>query len=123
MLFGRVTSVYAEPARRRERAVSAVASQHEPRLLGPEAAYVSHGLPAATGQPVGDLSTHGTLGVSPDAVEVPGLSGAHAGFYRLLVEALTAGGPLPVGPADAVRALDVIEAASTSARTGEVVAL
>ncbi|MBB5960320.1 putative dehydrogenase [Saccharothrix tamanrassetensis] len=54
---------------------------------------------------------------------VPGVPGAHSVFYRLLVEALTAGGPVPVDPESAVRAPEVIEAAFTSARTGQVVAV
>ena len=44
-------------------------------------------------------------------------------FYALLVAALTAGGPLPVDPVEAVTVLRVLDAARASAGTGVAVAL
>ena len=109
---------------------SSAASHHGPRLrvLGSTGAYVSHGLDRqeealAAGKPFEDLSTNGRLGLPDHAEEVVNLPGAYSEFYRLLVTALTEGGPLPVEPESAVRALEVIEAAFTSARTGQVVSL
>ena len=51
------------------------------------------------------------------------LPGAYEQFYILLRDALVAGGPLPVAPAEVVATLRVIEAAKRSAETGTVVAL
>ncbi len=148
-LFGPVSTVYAELDRRRPGVevdddvfvalthangvrshlwASSAASNHGPRfrVLGSAGAYVSHGLDRqedalAAGKPFEDLSTNGRLGLLDDAEEVVGLPGAYSEFYRLLVTALTEGGPLPVEPESAVSALEVIEAAFTSARTGQVV--
>ncbi|MCE6998002.1 Gfo/Idh/MocA family oxidoreductase [Saccharothrix sp. S26] len=150
-LFGPVATVYAELDRRRPGVevdddvfvalthvdgvrshlwASSAAAHHGPRLrvLGSTGAYVSHGLDRqedalAAGKPFDDLSTNGRLGLLDDAEEVVNLPGAYSEFYRLLVAALTDGGPLPVEPESAVRALEVIEAAFTSARTGQVVSL
>jgi predicted dehydrogenase len=150
-LFGPVRAVYAELDLRRPGVVvdddvfvalthvngvrshlwaSSAAPDHGPRfrVLGSTGAYVSHGLDGqedalAAGKPFDDLSTSGRLGLLTDAQEVVGLPGAYSEFYRLLVAALRDGGPLPVDPESAVRALEVIEAAFTSARTGQVVSL
>ncbi|QFZ23070.1 Gfo/Idh/MocA family protein [Saccharothrix syringae] len=149
-LFGPVAGVYCELDRRRPGVAveddvfvalthrdgvrshlwaSAAAPHHGPRfrVLGSKAAYVSHGLDPqeealATGKPFNDLSTYGRLGLLDEAEEVVAPPGAYAEFYRLLVAALTGGGPLPVEPGSAVRVLEVIEAAFESARTGKVVA-
>lgn len=148
-LFGPVSAVYAELDLRRPGVevdddvfvalthltgvrshlwASAAAPHHGPRfrVLGSTGAYVSHGLDPqedalASGRPFDDLSTYGRLGLLDDAEEVEGLPGAYAEFYRLLVAALRDAGPLPVEPESAVRVLEVIEAAFTSARTGQVV--
>ena len=69
----------------------------------------------------GQLSTD-IGGVHVDgAVET--LPGAYERFYELLRDALVAGGPPPVDPADAVASLRIIEAAQRSARSSAVVAL
>lgn len=150
-LFGPVATAYCELDARRAGAVvdddvfvalthvngvrshlwaSSAAPHHGPRfrVLGSAAAYVSHGLDRqeealATGKPFDDLSTIGRLGVLEGAEDVVAPPGAYGEFYRLLVAALTEGGPLPVEPGSAVRALEVIEAAFDSARTGKVVSL
>ncbi|WP_033439696.1 Gfo/Idh/MocA family protein [Saccharothrix sp. NRRL B-16314] len=150
-LFGPVAAVYAELDRRRPGVevdddvfvalthrdgvrshlwASAAAAQCGPRfrVLGSTGAYVADGLDRqedalAAGKPFDDLSTSGRLGLLDDAEEVVGLPGAYSEFYRLLVAALRDGGPLPVDPESAVLALEVIEAAFTSARTGQVVSL
>ncbi|XVV02845.1 Gfo/Idh/MocA family protein [Actinosynnema sp. CA-248983] len=149
-LFGPVASVYCELDRRRPGVqvdddvfvalthssgvrshlwASAVAAQPGPRLraLGSRGTFVSEGLDGqedalAAGRPFDDLSTNATLTLGTSSASVPGVPGAYLEFYRLLVAALTEGGPLPVDPESAVSALEVIEAAFTSARTGQVVA-
>lgn len=150
-LFGPVAAVYAELDRRRPGVevdddvfvalthrngvrshlwASAAAPHRGPRfrVLGSTGAYVADGLDRqedalATGKPFDDLSTSGRLGLLDDVEEVVGLPGAYSEFYRLLVAALRDGGPVPVDPESAVLALEVIEAAFTSARTGQVVSL
>lgn len=150
-LFGPVAAVYAELDRRRPGVevdddvfvalthrngvrshlwASAAAPHRGPRfrVLGSTGAYVADGLDRqedalAAGKPFDDLSTSGRLGLLDDVEEVVGLPGAYSEFYRLLVAALRDGGPVPVDPESAVLALEVIEAAFTSARTGQVVSL
>ncbi|WP_158849818.1 Gfo/Idh/MocA family protein [Saccharothrix deserti] len=150
-LFGPVSSVYAELDLRRPGVevdddvfvalthlngvrshlwAGSAAPHHGPRfrVLGTTGAYVSHGLDRqedalSSGKPFDDLSTSGELGLLTDVQEVVGLPGAYSEFYRLLVAALAGDGPLPVEPESAVYALEVIEAAFTSARTGQVVSL
>jgi predicted dehydrogenase len=51
------------------------------------------------------------------------LSGDWLRFYTGMVAALRSGGPVPVDPAEAVAALEVLEAARRSAATGTVVQL
>jgi predicted dehydrogenase len=63
---------------------------------------------------VGGLPTDGFVETLP---------GSYESFYTLLRDALLAGGPLPVDPADSVATLTIIEAARDSARTGQVVRL
>jgi predicted dehydrogenase len=150
-LFGPVATVYAELDRRRPGVevdddvfvalthmngvrshlwASAAAPHHGPRfrVLGSAGAYVSDGLDRqedalAAGKPFDDLSTSGRLVLPGATEEIVGLPGAYSEFYRLLVAALRDGGPMPVEPESAVWALEVIEAAFTSARTGQVVSL
>jgi scyllo-inositol 2-dehydrogenase (NADP+) len=66
------------------------------------------------------------------ATEVGGLAldgqvetvlGSYETFYALLRDALIAGGPPPVDPAESLMALEVIEAAQQSGRSGRVVRL
>lgn len=54
---------------------------------------------------------------------VPVAPGDHADFYRLVARWLREGGAAPVDPWDAVRTLDVLDAARESARDGRVVTL
>ncbi|MGM0384660.1 MAG: Gfo/Idh/MocA family protein [Actinomycetota bacterium] len=51
----------------------------------------------------------GTLGTPEAAHHVRPERGAYQEFYRLLAETLTAGGPLPVDPLDALAAMRIIE--------------
>ncbi len=57
------------------------------------------------------------------AVAQPSLPGDWGAFYRLLADALTAGGPLPVPADDGVHVLRVLEAARESAASGRTVGL
>jgi predicted dehydrogenase len=54
---------------------------------------------------------------------VPSVPGAWPAYYAQVAAALRGEGPPPVEPADVVAALRVLDAARTSARTGQVVAL
>jgi len=69
----------------------------------------------------------GRLSADISGVHVDGpvetLPGAYERYYALLRDALAAGGPLPVDPADAVASLRIIEAARQSAGSGAVVKL
>lgn len=65
----------------------------------------------------------GWIATGHDLEPVPRAPGEHADFYRDAARWLTAGGPPPVDPWDAVRTARVLDAARTSARTGARVAL
>ncbi|MBV9278939.1 MAG: hypothetical protein JOZ41_02560, partial [Chloroflexi bacterium] len=67
----------------------------------------------------GRLSTE-VNGLHFDA-PIENLPGAYERYYALVRDALLAGTPLPVDPADAATVLHVIEAAQRSARTGTAV--
>ena len=49
------------------------------------------------------------------------LPGSYETFYQMVRDALLSGGPLPVDPRDAVKTIQVIEAARQSASSGQVV--
>ena len=49
------------------------------------------------------------------------LPGSYETFYQMVRDALRSGGPLPVDPRDAVKTIQVIEAARQSASSGQVV--
>ncbi|MFC3895114.1 Gfo/Idh/MocA family oxidoreductase [Lentzea rhizosphaerae] len=150
-LFGPVRTVYAELDLRRpgvqvdddvfvalthENGVrshlwaNAHAAHHGPRfrVLGSEGAFVVSGMDEQedaldagrrpTDPSWGYETRTGQLGVLGETVEVPVELGAYETFYSELQA-----GRIPVDPAGAVHALQVIEAAFTSARENRVVAL
>ncbi|MDX8028666.1 Gfo/Idh/MocA family oxidoreductase [Lentzea sp. BCCO 10_0856] len=150
-LFGPVRSVYAELDLRRpgvqvdddvfvalthENGVrshlwaSAHAANNGPRfrVLGSEGAFVVDGLDeqedalAAGRRPTdshwGREARTGRLGILDHTTEIPVEPGAYQTFYAEL-----RAGRIPVAPSSAVDALDVIEAAFTSARENRVVEL
>ena len=102
------------------------------RVLGLRGAYEKHGLDPQeealrTGQRPGaddwGIEPHerwGQLSTELAGVHVEGavetLPGEYEAFYRLLRDALVAGGPPPVDPREALAALRVIEAARASAQ-------
>jgi predicted dehydrogenase len=114
---------------------SAAASNHGPRfrVLGDQAAFTSHGMdgqedalnaglrPGQPGWGAEPESAWGEIGLLDDTSPLPSEHGAYEEFYRQLVAALRDGGPLPVDPASSIAALEIIEAAFQSARTGQVV--
>ncbi|MFC5909567.1 Gfo/Idh/MocA family oxidoreductase [Streptacidiphilus monticola] len=117
--------------------MSATAAQLGPRfrVLGSEAAYVSHGLdgqedalrsgstPADADWGITPRERWGTL-VAGDSVEpVETLPGAYQDYYAAVAEALRGRAAVPVEPRDAVEALRVLEAARRSAQSGETVSL
>jgi scyllo-inositol 2-dehydrogenase (NADP+) len=115
--------------------MSAVAAQLGPRLrvLGTAAGYVKYGLdiqeaalragadPAEPGWGCEDERSWGTVGVDGSTVTQPTEAGAYPTFYRAVATALREGTPMPVDPAEAVTALQVLDAARTSAAEGVVV--
>lgn len=67
----------------------------------------------------GRLSTDiGEVAVAGVARSLPG---SYETFYQMVRDALRRGGPLPVDPRDAVKTIQVIEAARQSASSGQVV--
>ena len=68
-------------------------------------------------------SRWGRLVRGEESEAVPSEPGAWPSFYAGLEGALREGGPPPVDPADAVAALEVLEAARRSAAEREVIAL
>ncbi|MYS18840.1 Predicted dehydrogenase [Streptomyces sp. DvalAA-14] len=106
------------------------------RVLGSAAGYVTYGLdpqePALRAglRPGGGAawgvepeSAWGTLGTGDDVRPVPSLPGNYPAFYAAVETALRDGTEPPVTALEAAAALDVIEAARTSARTGKTVEL
>jgi predicted dehydrogenase len=105
------------------------------RVLGDRAAYVKFGLdvqedelrrggvPTRSGWGEEPPDRWGRLGTDVDNETVRTEAGAYTEFYRLLVVALSAGGPPPVDPADGVKTLKIIEAAQRSSALEEVVPL
>ncbi len=64
-----------------------------------------------------------TLGAGYQVVAAPTEAGDYGRFYEGVVASLRTGAPPPVDPRDAVRTLEVIDAARRSARTGQAVRL
>lgn len=91
------------------------------RVLGSEAAYTKWGLdqqeaqltsgmsPLDAGYGISAPETFGRLGNDSESAPVATEPGGYRDFYRLLAEALTGGGPMPVDPADALVAIRIVE--------------
>jgi predicted dehydrogenase len=108
---------------------SAVATRPGPRfrVLGSKAGYVRHGLDPQEGQLKDGLgpgdpgwgaqpaSYDGTLGVGDHLDSFPTVPGAYETFYAMLAAALDGRGPVPVDPWDAVRVIEILEAARLAA--------
>jgi predicted dehydrogenase len=71
----------------------------------------------------GEDWARGRLVAGERSVPVPAQPGDWPRFYALTVQALRGEGPPPVDPADAVAALRVLEAARSSAATGDAVTM
>jgi predicted dehydrogenase len=104
------------------------------RVLGDRAAYTVHGLDpqedalAAGARPGPGWGAPaerdwGLLGTPGDERPYPSLPGDYPAFYAALAAALRDGTAAPVDPADAVTALEVLEAARLSAAEGRTVSL
>jgi predicted dehydrogenase len=108
--------------------MSATAAAPGPRfrVLGTEAAYVKDGLdgqeaalrdgadPAAPDWGREPPDRYGRLQAGDEQRPVETEPGAYPRFYALLRDALVAGGPMPVDPADAVTGLELLERAAAS---------
>jgi predicted dehydrogenase len=117
--------------------MSKAAAQRGPRfrVLGDRAAFTKHGLdgqelamavglrPDAPGFGEEPPDHWGVLGEGDAAPRVPSSPGGYLRFYEAVAAAVRDGAPLPVDATDAIAALDVIEAARSSAARGQVVAL
>lgn len=117
--------------------MSAVAPSLGPRfrVLGSRAAYIKHGVDCQEEQlRAGLVPGHPAYGLEPESrwgsMEageerrlVPTRRGEYQTFYQQLLGALEGRGPAPVDPREAVRSLEVLEAARKSAREGRVVKL
>jgi len=117
--------------------MSKLAAQRGPRfrVLGERAAFTKYGLdgqepamaaggvPGSAGWGEEPPERWGVIGedgaTRPAATE----AGCYPRFYAAVAEAVHAGAPPPVDPADAVAALEIIEAARSSAERGAVVAI
>jgi scyllo-inositol 2-dehydrogenase (NADP+) len=97
------------------------------RVQGTRAGYVVDGLDSQedalkSGQPLGEgwgaepESNWGRLMRGEEGETVPSEAGAWPEFYARVAEAVRAGGEPPVNPSDAVRTLEVIEAARQGRR-------
>ena len=142
LLFGPVTSVYAETAARTTTAeddafvsldhaggvrshltMGSVVGAPGPRtrVLGSRGAYVSTSLPGEPGAFGGFDDTPGTCGwlvAGDERRAVPATPGSAVDFYRAVCS-----GAVPVDPWDAVAVADVIDAARLSAAEGRAVPL
>ncbi|APZ43076.1 Gfo/Idh/MocA family oxidoreductase [Acidihalobacter ferrooxydans] len=106
--------------------MSSLAAQPGPRLrvLGSRSAYVKYGLdpqeaalrrgerPGVRDWGIEDEGNHGWLGSERERRRIPSLPGAYLQFYARLASALRYDAALPVDPRDALRVLEIIEAAS-----------
>jgi scyllo-inositol 2-dehydrogenase (NADP+) len=117
--------------------MSAVAAARGPRLrvLGDRAAYVKYGLdvqedalrsgrrPDEADWGEEPAEHWGVVSTGDKERAIPTKPGAYQRFYEGIVAALRDGAPPPVDPADAVAALEALEAAQVSAREQRVVAM
>ena len=109
------------------------------RVVGTRGVYEKHGLdpqedalsrgmrPGHLGWGIEPRERWGHLSTSAGGLAVDGvvetLTGSYETYYALVRDALIAGGPPPVDPADSLAVLRIIEAARESARSGRVIAL
>ncbi|MGJ7905016.1 Gfo/Idh/MocA family oxidoreductase [Actinopolyspora sp. H202] len=117
--------------------VSKLAAQQGPRfrVLGDRAAFTKYGLdpqeaalrqgslPGEPGWGEEPRENWGSLGVEPETRPWPSRPGRYQDFYAGVVRTLESGVAPPVDPADALRGLEVIEAARRSVADGSVVTL
>jgi predicted dehydrogenase len=116
---------------------SVLSALHGPRLrvLGERAAYVKYGLdvqeeqlisglgPASPGWGEEPEERWGVLGAGDEVRRVPTARGAYERFYEGVAASLLHGAPPPVDTDEVVAALEVLDAARTSARERRVVKL
>jgi scyllo-inositol 2-dehydrogenase (NADP+) len=93
--------------------------------LDPQEAALREGLRPGEGAAWGaePESEWGTVGIDENARPVPSLPGDYPAFYAAVEAALRDGSEPPVTALEAAAAIEVIEAARQSARTGRTVAL
>jgi predicted dehydrogenase len=156
VLFGPVTSVYAETAKTRPGArvdddafvalahasgvrshlwASAVAAELGPRMrvLGSAAAYTTYGMDVqeaalrsgsrpdlVTGWGAVPEERWGLLGTPEARGPVPTVPGAYQRYYEHVHNAVRTGAPMPVPLADALSTVAALDAARSSALTGQI---
>ncbi len=117
--------------------MSKVAAQRGPRfrVLGERAAFTKYGLdgqepamaaggvPGSPGWGEEPPERWGLVGEEGTPRPVATEAGRYLQFYEAVAAAVRAGAPAPVDPEDAAAALDVIEAARSSAERGQLVEL
>lgn len=117
--------------------MSKVAAQSGPRfrVLGERAAFTKYGLdgqepamaaggvPGSPGWGQEPPERWGLAGEDGTARPVATEAGCYLRFYEAVAAAVRDGAPVPVDPEDAAAALEIIEAARTSAERGQIVAL
>lgn len=103
------------------------------RVLGAGAAFVKHGLdpqedalragaiPAGAGWGAEAEADYGVLQRGDTRRSIVSEHGDYPAFYAALAQAIEADAAPPVTPAEAIAALEVLEAAATSARTGATI--
>ena len=114
-------SVVAPPVAPRISAFGDLAAYVKYGLDPQEAALRSTGRVTVPGWGEEPEDAWGYLAVGEDSRPVPTVPGDYPAFYRNVARALLAGAPPVVDPYDAVRGLEIIEAALLSARRGQTI--
>jgi predicted dehydrogenase len=113
--------------------MSKLAAQRGPRfrLLGERGAFVKHGLdsqepamsaggvPGSPGWGEESPERWGLLGEDGDARPIATEPGCYLAFYAAVAAAIRGAGAVPVDPTEAVKTLEIIEAARASSQRGE----
>ncbi len=114
-----MSRVAAQPGPR-FRVLGATATFTKQGFDGQEAALAAGAAPGGPGWGEEPASRWGRLEAEGAAAPVPTVPGAYQAFYASLAASLRGEGPPPVDPADAIAALEILEAARRAAEGGRV---